>query len=281
LAYISSQSPILSLGVTLAPGIAGARVSLDDDRGNAELPEARAEPDGALAAADDEDVGLRFHAELLRLLVAQFLPGLGAGIDAVPGAERPGEAGLLLMAFQLGHRREQGPDEAVLEADEAVAARDFGLERYPGFEYAVSFRRRLALGDAPIARLRALEAMGEHVADLTASLHRLDVPGERDEVAPIALFREHPDRLIHVARGQRHVEIAEKGLNARIGRRIEHRFLPIIFIRRPPDGLVRKNARVYPRLQAEGLGLLPTALRRWIQSAPEMIGSRRTGEETS
>ena len=58
-----------------------------------------AERDTALAAADDEHVGLGLEAELLDFLVAQFLPRLGAGIDAVPGAERPGEAGLFLMAL--------------------------------------------------------------------------------------------------------------------------------------------------------------------------------------
>ena len=159
--------------------------------GHAELPQTRAEPDRALPAADDQHVGLRFIAELLRLLVAQFLPGLGAGIDAVPRAERAGEAGFLLVALELGHGGQKRPDEAVLDADEAVAAGDFGLERNPGFEHAAGFRRDLALGDAPVARLHPLKAMGEHVAHLIAPLHRLDVPGEGDEVAPIALFGEH------------------------------------------------------------------------------------------
>ena len=114
--------------VALAPGVAGALVLLDDDRRHAELPQARAEPDGALPAADDQHIGLRFVAERLGLLVAQFLPGLGAGIDAVPRAERAGEARLLLVALELGHRGQQRPDQAVLEADEAIAARDLGLE---------------------------------------------------------------------------------------------------------------------------------------------------------
>ena len=70
----------------------------DDDCGHAELTQSRAECDSALAAADDEHVGLGLDAELLGFLVAQFLPGFGAGIDAVPGAERPGEAGPFLVA---------------------------------------------------------------------------------------------------------------------------------------------------------------------------------------
>src|SRR4029079_5523471 len=57
--------------VALAPGVAGALVALDDDRRHSELAEPRAERDPALAAADDDDVGLRRMAELARLA----LPG--------------------------------------------------------------------------------------------------------------------------------------------------------------------------------------------------------------
>jgi hypothetical protein len=81
-----------------------------------------------LASADDEHVGLGLNAELLGFLVAQFLPGFSAGIDAVPGAERPGEARLLLVAFQFDHRSQKRPDLVVLKADQAVTARDLGLE---------------------------------------------------------------------------------------------------------------------------------------------------------
>src|SRR6516225_11282364 len=98
-----------------APGIAGTVVLLDDDCGHAELTQSRAERDSALAAADDEHVGLGLDTELLGFLVAQFLPGFGAGIDAVPGAKRPGEARLLLMAFQFDHRSQKRPDLTVLE----------------------------------------------------------------------------------------------------------------------------------------------------------------------
>ena len=117
---------------------------------------------------------------------------------------------------------------AVLNADEAVASRDLGLERNPGFEDAVRLGRDLALGDAPVARLHALEAMGQHVADLIAPFHRLDVPGERDEIAPIAVLAEHGDRGVDIAGGQRGVELAEKGGHPSIGRCVEHHVLPMI-----------------------------------------------------
>ena len=172
LVYISSQSPILSLGentgqffgkvdvgqmivpdrvvqaerlIAVAPGIAGAVVLLDDDGGHAELAQPRAERDAALAAADDEHIGLGLNAELLGFLVAQFLPGFGAGIDAVPGAERPGEAGLFLVTLQFDHRCQKRPYLAVLQADQAVAACGLGLERDPAFGNAISFGRALTL----------------------------------------------------------------------------------------------------------------------------------------
>ncbi len=176
--------------VAVAPGVARTWVLFDDDRGHTELAQPSAERDAALAAADDEHVGLRLEAELLDFLVAQFLPGLGAGVDAMPGTERPVEAGLFLLALQLDHRRQQRPYLAVLQPDEPISARDLGLERDPGLGDAAGFGRGLPLGDFPVARLHAHEARAEHVADLVAAFHRLDVPGERDEVAPVAFRSE-------------------------------------------------------------------------------------------
>src|ERR1700677_640412 len=115
--------------VAVAPGIAGARVLLDDDGGHAQLPQPRPEPDRALTAADNKHIGLLLEAELLRLLLALFLPGLGAGIDPVKRAERTCEAGLFLVPLQFGRRGQQRPDQAILDPEVAVPARDFGLER--------------------------------------------------------------------------------------------------------------------------------------------------------
>ena len=91
LAYISSQSPILSFGantgqffgegdvrqvvvpdrvvqaqrlVAVAPGVAGPRVPSTMIGRHAQLPQPRAERDAALAAADDHHVGLGGVAEL-------------------------------------------------------------------------------------------------------------------------------------------------------------------------------------------------------------------------
>jgi hypothetical protein len=111
----------------------------------------------ALAAADDHDIGLRLVAERLRLVLAFFLPGPGADVLAVLGAERTREARLLLMTLQLDHRGEQGPDQAVLDTDKAEAARHGGLELDPGGGDAAVLARFLAVGDLPARRIRKIE----------------------------------------------------------------------------------------------------------------------------
>jgi len=60
-------------------------------------------------------------------------------------------------------------------------------------------------------KLGAFEALAEHVCNLVSALDGLDVPGERDEVAPEAVGGELRDRAIDVARGQRRLEIGEPG----------------------------------------------------------------------
>src|ERR1700722_15360605 len=125
--------------IAVTPGIAGAFVFLDDDAGHAELAQPRAERDAALAAADDEHIGLGLDAELPRLFVAQFLPGFGTWIDAVPGSERPGMARLFFVPLQFDRRRQKRPNLAVLQADQTVAACDASLERDPAFGNAVGF----------------------------------------------------------------------------------------------------------------------------------------------
>ena len=69
--------------VALPPGVAGARVLFDDERADIKALQARGERDAALAAADDEDVGLASGAELGGFC----LPALGpARLDAMRAA---------------------------------------------------------------------------------------------------------------------------------------------------------------------------------------------------
>ena len=198
------------------------------------MSETGAKRDRALAAADDQHVRLGLVAELLDLLVAQFLPGLGARIDTVPCAERPGEARFLFMTLEFGHRGQKRPDDAVLESDEAIASRDIGFERNPGFEHAIGLGRHLALCDAPVTGLHALQAIGQHVADLITPFHGFDVPGEGEEIPPIALGAEQRDGSVNIASRQCGVELAQKRGHPSVGRSVEHRLLPMVFVRRRP-----------------------------------------------
>ena len=216
--------------IAVTPGIAGASVFLDDDGGHAELAQPRAECDAALAAADDECIGLGLKAEPLGFLVSQFLPGFGAGIDAVPGSERPGIARLFLVILQFDHRCQKRPNLAVLQTDQAISACGTGLERDPAFGNAIGFGRAFPLGDFPVARLYARKARVEHLPHLIAAFHSLEVPGEGNEVAPVAFQREHSYRGVDIACRKRCIKFVKKDLNARVKRGVEHHFLPVSFL---------------------------------------------------
>ena len=58
--------------------------------------------------------------------------------------------------------------------------------------------------------------MREHISDLIAILHRLDVPGEGNKVAPVAFRSEHSHRGVEIAGHQRGFEFVEKNLDARV-----------------------------------------------------------------
>ena len=217
--------------VAVAPAIARAGIFLDNDGGHAELAQPGAERDAALAAADDQHVGLGLVSELLALLIAQFLPALGAGMDAVPGTERPGETGLFLVSPKLDHGRQQRPDLAVLQADQSKAARGLGLERDPALGYPAGLGRALALGNFEVARFHSSQAMREHVANCFAAFHGLDVPGKGNQVAPVAFGREQGHGGVEIAGLKRSRKCVEKSLDACVKRGVEHGCLPnIVFV---------------------------------------------------
>ncbi|MBB2738951.1 UNVERIFIED_ORG: hypothetical protein HNR58_007648 [Bradyrhizobium lupini] len=70
------------------------------------------------------------------------------------------------------------------------------------------------------------EAVREHVADLIAAFHGLDVPGEGNEVAPVAFLSEHSYGGVEIAGRKRSFKLVEENLNARTKRGVEHHFLP-------------------------------------------------------
>src|SRR3954447_20880082 len=119
-------------------------------------------------------------------------PCSAPGAPAARGAGRPPPPGGLLMALELVQGREQRPRLAVLEAQVAAAAPDLGLELDPRLGDAVGGRGRL--GRAPAAGLRVAERGVEHRLHAVPALDRLEVPRERDEVAPVAVVAEQIGR---------------------------------------------------------------------------------------
>ena len=99
--------------VALAPAVAGTVIALDDDRGDAKLPQSRTEGDSSLPTTDDQRVGLRGIAQLLRFPVAFFFPCRAVLSRTVLGTERPVEAFGLLVALEFGHGCQKRPDLSV------------------------------------------------------------------------------------------------------------------------------------------------------------------------
>ena len=193
--------------VALAPAVAGPFVLFDDDRRHTELAKARAERDAALAAADDDDLGLDRIAEFRGLDLALFLPGFAIPVMAVFGPHRTAKTLGLFMALQLRHGGEQRPDQAVLEADMAIAAGDAGLEFEPAVGDAVGLRGGLLRVLQEVRGLGGAKLAGQHVADLLVAFQRLQVPGECYQVAPVAIGLKQVDRGVDVAAFQRLPEL--------------------------------------------------------------------------
>ena len=174
--------------VALAPRVTGTLVTLDDDGRHAELAQARAERDPALSAADDHDLRLDLVADPLGLDAAPFEPGEAVAVGAVLDAVRPRGAARLLVALELAQRGEQRPRIAVPQPQVPVAATGLGLERDPRLRHALGLGGRL--GGREPARPRRGERVVEQVLHALGAFDRLDVPGERDEVAPEAGLQE-------------------------------------------------------------------------------------------
>ena len=193
------------------PRVAGPGVALDDDRRHAELAQTGAERDPALAPADDQDLGLDLAAERGRLAAAGLEPGLAGGIRAVLHAPRPPAAQRLLVALELVQRGHQRPRPALPQSQVRIAAARAGLERQPGAHHAVVLRGRL--GRPPAAGPRGGERVLEQVAHAVRALDRLDVPRERDEVAPQAVVAEELARRARIAARQRLAEARQPAVD--------------------------------------------------------------------
>ena len=210
--------------VALAPGVAGSLVLLDDDCRHVQPAQPRRERDPTLPAAHDQDIGLHGHAEFRFFLGASFEPDLAAGMQAVLNALLARRALEFLKALQLGHGREQRPSLAADEAKMAVASGHAGLEADPAFSHAAALAG-FAL-QLPGEGLSGNHSALNHVAYVCVTLGSGDVPGERHQIAPVAVGAEERRGGRHIAALECRVERGQPFRHL-LGRRLPtHRLSP-------------------------------------------------------
>ena len=193
--------------VTIAPGVAGALVFLDDDGGHTELAQARAQNDAGLPAADDEHMGLFGVTQAAGLGLTRLLPAHASSVCAMLHPLGPGLTLGLFKALELDHGGQQGPGQAVLQAQQALAAGNGGLEAKPGFDDAVGLAGHAL--DGPGGRPDLCEGGLQHLAHLRPALSGLEVPGERQQVAPIAVLLKKGRGGLHILPLQCGIEIGQ------------------------------------------------------------------------
>ena len=175
--------------VALAPGIAGVGMLVDDQRGHAQLLEPCAQTQPALATADDQAIGLALVTQLGSLGSLRVEPVATPTDRAMLGAQLAGLAALFLESLEFLQGREQRPAAAILEPDMAFASANRSLEAEPSLDHAL--RDALAFAghavNHPVSGLHPRQRVQKHRGDARPALERGDVPGERDQVAPIGL----------------------------------------------------------------------------------------------
>ncbi|MBB3929538.1 hypothetical protein GGR25_000557 [Kaistia hirudinis] len=196
--------------IAVAPAIARPGVLLDDDGRHAQHLEPGAEHDATLPAADDQHIGIDRAAERGFLAGPLFRPGFATAVRAMAHALRTAGAERLLEALQFGQRRQDGAGLAVLETDDPLAASDLGLEGEPGFDGAIGLGRDRS--DPPGRGRGRRDRCVEEAADRVLACEGLHVPGEGDEIAPVAILNEEGEHAIRVAPRE---GIGERGHPAR------------------------------------------------------------------
>ena len=160
---------------------------------------------------------------------------------AVLGAERALVAERLLVALELGRGGEQRPDLAVLEPHEAIAPEGVGLEGEPSCRDAALLRDAGRRIDRPCRGLAPRQLRLQHRADGVLALDRLDVPGEGDKIAPVAIVLKQRNRPLDVIRSERLAQIRQHMADPTFRRHIEHRVPPL------PEPVRRRERKFPPR----------------------------------
>ena len=193
--------------VAIAPRVPGARVFLDDDGGNAQHAHAGPEGDAALSTANDDGVGLIGVAEGGRFVGFGFQPTLSARHHAVLHPSLPVVTVWFFVSLQLHQRSEQREALVSEQANLPVAPADCGFEVEPAVGDTSRF---VGLTNQMKARRSGLgKAMLKHVAHTGVAFDRHNIPGERHQIAPVALGREHRDGGVDVARFEGVTELGQ------------------------------------------------------------------------
>ena len=208
--------------IALAPVVADARMAVDNQRIDAQLPEPRGDRQPGLAAADNEDGG-----------IAVFVGARSvAAVEPVLGAEIAGAVRIVIVApferffvaadfLQVGRKRprQQLPGRLRVghQPRHAGAKPDGGVEGEQGLDAvragaADPARRRTTLRDMKMRWLRACERLAQRRLDGRAPTHALDIPGERQDVAPQAVGLEQCGCCCGVLRAKRRFKAFEPAL---------------------------------------------------------------------
>ncbi len=205
--------------VALAPVVADACLAIDDQRVDLQLRQARGDRQPRLATADHEHRGITIG---IRACGVALVEPVGAvEIARVRLATRPGLAELFLMATQRFERGEEHPGfERTAcagigrQAQHAVAGTDRGVEGEDGLDcrdaHSADLPRCRPCGiDAESSCTRLTLPMAQGVHEHVGTADRAVVPGEREQVAPVAVVMEQRAQWRGVGRIERCLERAQ------------------------------------------------------------------------
>jgi len=156
--------------------------------------------------------------QVLQLLLTALCPRLAVWVRNRLCAYRSVSALGLLMPLQLRQCGQEGPRTAIFQPDDTLTTTHLGLEGEPGGDDPILLLCRL--GKLEARRTDVCECFLEHVLDATGIFHRLDVPGKRDQVAPVALGTEHLRRSGGILSAHRILELLQVRL-CRLGRLVD------------------------------------------------------------
>src|SRR5262249_49286713 len=136
-------------------------------------------------------------------------PGFAISNRAMDNAVLTGRAFALLETLEFGHCGQDREACSVLQSKMPDPARLGGLESEPGLDKTLKFTRVLA--DLEIERVDRRNRRLEHSGDGIATLDGADVPGQSDEIAPVAFLAEEGRGTCGVAGDERRIEFLNPG----------------------------------------------------------------------